>query len=142
MVDKQGYTHAHKAHAHEPGHPHARTHACSHADKYVIFIAFPWQQRLHKRASLLRYSILSVFFNFVVLLSYTLSSSCGCYIFLFLLYWMSANDFLTSPARFLLHPLLFIRHFLLLPLLLLLVARFWHLIRPGMFACRHKALER
>ena len=48
-------THAH-AHAHEPGYPHARTHAqaCIHTHQYVILIAFPWQQWFRERASVLR----------------------------------------------------------------------------------------
>jgi hypothetical protein len=53
MLDKQGYMHAH---TYVPGHPHAHTRARTHTD---IFIAFPWQQLLHKCASVLCYTYIA-----------------------------------------------------------------------------------
>ena len=57
MLDKQEYTHAHtRIRPRTRAHTHAYTHAYTHTDKYVILIAFPVQQLLRERASILRYT--------------------------------------------------------------------------------------
>jgi hypothetical protein len=52
MLDQQGYRHAH---AHEPGHTHARliTH------KQICNTAFPRQQSLRECVSMLRYTYIA-----------------------------------------------------------------------------------
>jgi hypothetical protein len=67
---------AHK-NAHAPGYPHARTHARTrkhaHTDQYVILTAFPRQQLFRERASVLRYSTLSVLLIYTLLRKKTCS---------------------------------------------------------------------
>jgi hypothetical protein len=46
-----------KAHARAP--TSTRTHAHTHAQKYVILIAFTWQQWFRERASVLRYTYIA-----------------------------------------------------------------------------------
>ena len=52
-----------RAHAHDPRYPHAHTHARTrkhaHTDQYVILIAFPQQQFIRERASMLRYTYIA-----------------------------------------------------------------------------------
>ena len=60
MLGNYGYTYKHT-------HP-----------EYVILIAFPWQQWLHKRASVLRYAYLACFLPFSVL-QLTSSATCVTY---------------------------------------------------------------
>ena len=51
MLDNKGYMHAR-----EGTRPRSHAHAREHAHKYVILIAFPRQQWLRERASMLRYT--------------------------------------------------------------------------------------
>jgi len=60
MLDKYGYTHT---------HTHTHTHTV-----YIILIAFPLQQWLLERASLLRYTYIACLFK-------VLNSVCTCYRF-------------------------------------------------------------
>jgi hypothetical protein len=54
--------------ASRPGtHVHARTRKRAHTDQYVIFIAFPLQQCLRERASMLRYTYIACLFFFLSL---------------------------------------------------------------------------
>ena len=68
MLDKQGYMRARTCtgpRVRAPlSHTHARTHPRAHAhiEKYVIFIAFWRQHWFRERATVLRYSTLSVLF--------------------------------------------------------------------------------
>jgi hypothetical protein len=57
ILDKQGYMNS-RVCTRERFRAHARTsaHAHTHSHKYVIFIAFPQQEWLRERASLLRYT--------------------------------------------------------------------------------------
>jgi hypothetical protein len=52
MLDKQGYIHVRAC---TRSHFRAHTLTRAHAHQYVIFIAFPQQQWLRERASILRY---------------------------------------------------------------------------------------
>ena len=65
MLDKQGYMHARACtllRAQTPTHTHTHTtHARTraHRTKYLILIAFPWQQWFRGRASVLRYTYIA-----------------------------------------------------------------------------------
>ena len=50
---KHVHTHMPRVCARE--HTHTHTHTHTHMEKYVILIAFPWQQWCRERASMLRY---------------------------------------------------------------------------------------
>ena len=56
-VHPRARTYTHKRRARKHGHElnHANAHALTHAQKYVILIAFPRQQRFRKHASALRH---------------------------------------------------------------------------------------
>jgi hypothetical protein len=58
MLDKQGYMHT-RACTRPRSQAPAYTHAHSHTDKCVIFIAFPLQQWFRERASILRYTYIA-----------------------------------------------------------------------------------
>ena len=59
MLDKQGYMHLRNAHAHAPGHPHARTHT-QLFNAYVLTTT----KMIRERASMLRYTyIASLVYN-------------------------------------------------------------------------------
>ena len=56
MLDKQGYTRARTCTWH---HAWASTHTHTHTQKHVILFAFPLQQWLRERASVLRYTYIT-----------------------------------------------------------------------------------
>jgi hypothetical protein len=57
-IPKVTDTHTH-THTYTHTHTHTHTHTLTHT-QYVILIAFPLQQRLYERASMLRYTYSTV----------------------------------------------------------------------------------